>query len=217
MHTLFRRILVFLAFMTILPAGSVESADYVFVPGDIISISVWNVDDLQNKEQGNDQGIMIRPDGKIAFPLVGEIQAAGMTPAELTLKLTEGLGHYVKDPHVTVNIVKFHTTRIYVLGEVNKPGMYELDKQHNLLDAIGIAGSYTKDAAKKKIFIIRNNVSKPIRVNLLALLKKGDMTQNYPLSEGDVVYLSGNGRIDFVRDILPWISASYQVHEIKND
>jgi len=117
-----------------------------------------------------------------------------------------------------VNVAKFRTTRVYVLGEVNKPGMYELEKQHNLLDAIGMAGSYTKRTAKKEIFIIRKkNGKKPQKVNLLKLLKNGDISQNVALNEGDVVYLTSNGKINFATDILPWFSAVYQADRLGKD
>ena len=205
-------ILALLMLIILFSTLPVTAQSYQLGPGDILEVSVWGYDDLQLKE------VAVRPDGRIAFPLVGELQAMGLTAAELNRDITEKLCSYVKNPMVTVNISKFRTTRVYVLGEIAKPGMYELEKQHNLLDAIGAAGSYTKYAAKKKIFIIRQNqTDKPYKANLLRLLEKGDMSQNYELADGDVVYLANNNRIDFARDILPWISATYQVSEIQNN
>ena len=205
--------LIILAMVTIIFSSSPALAqNYQLGPGDVLEISVWGYEDLQVKE------IAVRPDGMIAFPLVGEVQAAGLTPGELNQTITRLLSKYVKNPTVTVNIMKFRTTRVYVLGEVTKPGMYELEKQHNLLDAVGIAGSYTKYAAKKKVFVInKNQTEKPRQANLLRLMEKGDMSQNYELADGDVVYLTTNNRIDFARDILPWISAMYQVSETQNN
>ena len=166
-------------------------ADYHLGAGDVLTVGVWGREELQAKE------LVIKPDGKVAFPLVGEVQAAGATTEELTGTLTTGLSEYLKDPKVTVNVFKFHTTRVYVLGMVAKPGLYELEKQHNLLDAIGMAGSYTKEAAKKKVIIIRKDqTGDPIKVNLMNIWEKGDMTQNYALGDGDVVYLSDNGQIN---------------------
>lgn len=129
----------------------VAAKEYQLGAGDVLTIGVWGVPDLQAKEY------VVRPDGKVAFPLVGEIQAAGVTTEALTTTMTTSLSEYVKNPKVTVNVTKFHTTRVYVLGMVTKPGLYELEKQHNLLDAIGMAGSYTKEAAKKKVVIIRKD------------------------------------------------------------
>lgn len=208
----FSCILVFALVTIFLSISPVFAQSYQLGPGDILDISVWGYEDLRVKE------LAVRPDGMIAFPLVGEVKASGLTPAVLNQTITGLLSNYVKNPMVTVNILKFRTTRVYVLGEVAKPGMYELEKQHNLLDAIGAAGSYTKYAAKKKIFVIRKNqIDKPQQVNLLQLLEKGDMSQNYELTDGDVVYLTKNNRIDFAKDILPWISATYQVSRIDNN
>lgn len=191
---------------------SAQADEYKLSPGDVISVGVWGYEDLKNEE------LVVRPDGKLSFPLAGELTVQGMTAGELTAALTTRLGEYVKDPNVTVNVAKFRTTRVYVLGEVNKPGMYELEKQHNLLDAIGMAGSYTKRAAKKEIFVIhKDNVDKPRKVNLLKLLKNGDISQNVALNEGDVVYLTSNGKINFATDILPWFSAVYQADRLGKD
>lgn len=191
---------------------SAQPDEYKLGPGDVLNIGVWGYEDLKSEE------LIIRPDGKLSFPLAGELSVQGMTSGELTAALTTRLGNYVKDPNVTVNIAKFRTTRVYVLGEVNKPGMYELEKKHNLLDAIGMAGSYTKRAAKKEIFVIhKDNVDKPQKVNLLKLLQKGDISQNVALNEGDVVYLTSNGKITFATDVLPWITAIYQVDRLGNE
>jgi len=194
---------LFIASMAINVAGAEE---YRLGAGDVLTVGVWGYEDLQVKE------LAVRPDGKVAFPIAGEMQVAGISTGNLTDLLTKRLSRYINDPTVTVNITRFRTTRIYVLGEVLKPGLYEMEKQHNLLDAIGIAGGYTKNAAKKQILILRKDqMDNPLKVNLLNLLKKGDMSQNYALSEGDVVYLSDNGKINFATDILPWISATYEV------
>jgi len=190
---------LFIASMTVHVAGA---EDYKLAAGDVLSIGVWGFEDLQGKE------LVVRPDGKVNFPLVGEVQAAGMSGAELTTQLTTGLSEYVKNPQVTVNVFKFHTTRVYVLGMVAKPGMYELQKQHNLLDAVGAAGSYTNEAAKKRVVIIRKDqIGSPIKVNLMDIWEKGDMTQNYALGDGDVVYLADNGQIN----IASIVASAYQL------
>ncbi|AJQ26008.1 polysaccharide biosynthesis/export family protein [Pelosinus fermentans] len=190
----------------------VWAEEYRLDSGDVLTIGVWGYEELQMKE------VAIRPDGKMSFPIVGEVQAAGLSTGQLTDLLTKGLSDFVKEPKVSINIAKLHTTRVYVLGEVAKPGMYELEKQHNLLDALGAAGSYTSDAAKKKVHIIRKDqTSTPIKVNIMNIWEKGDMTQNYALGDGDVVYLSSNGKIHFASDILPWISATYQVTRMNDE
>lgn len=189
--------------------ASADAQDYQLGAGDVLGIGVWGYEEFQNKEP-----IIVRPDGKIAFPLVGEVEVTGKSPAELSDILTAGLSRYINTPRVTINVVRFRTTRVYVLGEVERPGMYEIEKQHNLLDAIGMAGGYTRDAAKKKVLIVRRDKSgQPVVANVLNLVSKGDLSQNYVLNEGDIVYLDNNGRIDLLRDILPAISVVYQVHQ----
>lgn len=209
------RNMVFKVLLLVLMAMSLQNTsgaeDYRLGPRDVLAISVWGYEDLQVKD------LSVRDDGKIAFPLAGELQVNGLSPAELSQKITLALQGYVNNPQVTVNVIKFRTSRVYVLGEINHPGVYEIEKQHRLLDAIGIAGGYTKDAAKKKVFIIRkDSVDKPLEANLLSLLKKGDMTQNYVLGDGDVVYLSDNGRIDFTRDVLPYINTALYIKDIND-
>lgn len=185
--------------------GSSWAEEYRIEPGDVLSFSVMGCDDMQIPE------LIVRKDGKITFPLAGEIKADGLSIAELTDLLRTTIQKYVHEPFVTINVVRFHTTRVYVLGEVARPGMYEIEKQHSLLDAIGIAGGYTKDAAKKKVFIIRRDAKQPIQANLLNLLERGDMSQNLLVNDGDMVYLSSNHRLDFARDILPFITGSYYI------
>lgn len=188
-----------------------NAEEYRLGPRDVLSISVWGFEDLQAKD------LIVRDDGKIAFPLVGEIQVSGLSPGDLTQRITDSLQGYVNNPKVTVNITKFRTSRVYVLGEVNHPGLYEIEKQHRVLDAIGIAGGYTKNAAKKKVFIIhKDSVDKPLEANLLQLLKKGDMRQNYALVDGDVVYLANNGRIDFTKDILPYVNTALLIKDVND-
>ncbi len=196
-------------------ASTQAEPEYVLAPGDILSIEVWGFDEFKPKDTAT-AGIGVRPDGKISFPLLGEITASGKTVQALTDTVTKGVSEYILNPKVTVNILQFHKTRVYVLGEIVRPGMYEIERQHNLLDAIGIAGGHTKNAAKKNVFIIRRGQSMaPIKANYDTLLKKGDLSQNYVLADGDVVYLTDNGRIDFARDILPILTAAYYVHDIQ--
>jgi|GEM_PF-1973761 len=205
-----RTILLILTLLCMLGIPVTYASEYRLGPGDILTMTVWNYQQADQSQQSQLIAYAIRPDGCVAFPLVGEVKAEGMTPAELTAIITKSVGKYIKDPKVTLNVEKFRTVRVYVLGEIAKPGLYEIERQHRLLDAIGLAGSYTKSAAKKKIFIYhKDQTGDPIKANLLNLLNKGDMTQNYELVDGDVVYLSDNGRIDFSTQILPVITGLY--------
>ncbi|MDR3560089.1 MAG: polysaccharide export protein [Negativicutes bacterium] len=212
--------------------GLAKAEEYKLGPGDVLNVNVWGFEELSSNAQvtatsqvttsnqvitsnqaaNMTNGILVRPDGCVSFPLVGQVMAAGLTITEFTNLLSQSLKEYINEPKVTVNIAKFRTTRVYVLGEVLRPGMYELDKQHKLLDAIGIAGGYTPYAAKKLVYLLREGQSsQPLKVNLLKLLKEGDMSQNLALGEGDVVYLTSSGKLDFARDILPFLTGAYYV------
>lgn len=205
----FTKILVILVIMISCscPSGAFAQ-EYKLGVGDVIHIGIWGYDDLPAAE------IAVRPDGRIAFPFVGEIEVVGKSPTEVTEKLTTDLSRYLVNPHITINVTHFRTTRVYVLGEVQRPGLYELDQGHALIDAISMAGGYTKDAAKKTVQIIRRDKSgQLVTANILNLLKKGDLSQNYVLNQGDIVYLSSNGRIDLARDIAPWVALGFQIHD----
>lgn len=200
-------------------AGPVRAADseYVLHPGDMLAINVFGYPELSFPSGGALEGIIIRPDGKIAYPFLGEIVVEGLTPKALVVFLKEQLSAYYTEPNVSVNVMRYSnafnfTERVYVLGEVNQPGMYELDKSRNLLDAIGAAKGWTKNAAKTKVFLIRKDQKgEPMKINLMALLNKGDTSVNLPLRQGDVIFLTGNNRINFAQDVLPLVSAAYMI------
>jgi polysaccharide export outer membrane protein len=147
------------------------------------------------------------------IPISREINVSGMTITELTQNLTGIFGEYIKNPKIAVNITKYKTMRVYVLGEVNRPGMYEIEKCHYLLDALSLAGGQTRRAAKRAVYVVRKATGKCQKINLNALLKKADLTQNLVLSEGDVVYLADN-KLNFIDDILPYITAVYQIRHM---
>jgi polysaccharide biosynthesis/export protein len=229
MQKILKALITAVLLLVILGGGLATAEEYRLGPGDVLSISIWGLEDVVNPPMANGtsissvspvpridaaavNGFVIRPDGKISFPLVGEVTAAGLTVGQFTGVITQALKEYINDPKVTVNIARLRTTRVYVLGEVFRPGMYELDKQHNLLDAVGIAGGYTQYAAKKSVFVLRSGKSdQPLKINLLKLLREGDMSQNVLLSEGDVVYLTSSGKMDFARDVLPFLTGAYYV------
>ncbi len=186
--------------LSLLPV-SAHASDYLLTPGDVLSINVFGITDLTVPET------TIRPDGKVTFPPVGEVLAAGLTVAELNSRLTEKLSKFYVNPIVNVGVKTFGTTRIYVVGHVTKPGAYDLDKSHTVMDAIGKAEGWTKDALKTKVYVVRNgSKDAPLKVNLMDLLKRGDTSQNYVLNTGDIVYLTSNGKIDITTDVLPLIN-----------
>lgn len=176
------------------------------------------IDVVQQMDLGANKTFTIRPDGYVSFPMVGNIKADGMTVEEFTQSLTNSLSTYIINPDVSVNVAKLGGVRVYVFGEINKPGAYTLTKSSTVIDAIGAAGSFNWDTAKKKIFLIhQNDPTKPIDINLNNILKTGDMSQNYVMREGDILYLTKNSKISFSRDIAPILTGAYMVSRIGKD
>lgn len=193
-------------------AGAPSSEEYKLRPGDVLSINVLGYDEFvpPNIGTGGPPGFLVRPDGQFSFPLIGEVAVRDLTIHELTEILRVRLSEYLIEPKVTVNLARLGGTRVYVLGEVVKPGSYEIEKAHNLLDAVTAAGGPTKDGAKRNVYVVRRSEpGKFQKVNLLAILKKGDQSQNVTLNEGDSVFLTSNGRLNFASDVLPFITATY--------
>ena len=206
-----------LAAVTALWTGTACAEEYYMRPGDELNIVVTQQQDLGNSST-NQSPFVVRPDGNVSFPLVGEIHAEGMTVSQFTNVLQQGLSRYIVDPDVSVNISKLGRVRVYVFGEVRKPGAVELDKGHTVIDAIGAAQGFTRDTAKKKIFLIHQDQPKSlIPINLNNMPKTGDMSQNVTLRERDILYLTKNHRIDFARDIAPIFSSIYMITEAKDN
>lgn len=212
------KILSSLAVLTAL-AYAAMATDYTLRPGDQLSIVVAQQEDMSTSVANSSvTPYQVRPDGKVSVPLVGEVDADGMTVGQFTDTLRQGLAKYIIHPDVTVNIIKLGGIRVYVFGEVNKPGVYELTKSHRVIDAIGAASGFNWDTAKKKIFLIhQDDPEKAIPINLNHILQTGDMRENYEMREGDILYLTKNSRINFARDIAPIFNSAYMISEIKNN
>lgn len=214
---MFKKSIIALALMTALVSGTAWAEDYTMRPGDELNIVVTQQADLGNSKD-NQTPFVVRPDGTVSFPLVGIIHAEGMTVSQFTDVLQQGLSQYIVNPDVSVNITKLGRMRVYVFGEVRKPGAVELEKGHTIIDAIGAAQGFTRDTAKKKIYLIHQDQPKSlIPINLNNMLKTGDMSQNVTLREGDILYLTKNHRIDFARDIAPIFSSIYMITEAKDN
>ena len=203
-------------------SGVAAAEDYIMSPGDQLQIYVLGHPDISSTRANNDSAYTVRPDGKLNFPLVGEIDVNGMTVFEFTQLLTKELSEYIINPNITVNVAKLGTTRVFVLGEVNKQGMYELTKSHRVLDALGAAGGFTQKAAKKNIYLVRN-AGRPEemvqKLNINNFLRKGDVTQNLVLHEGDCLYLTSNHKItlqDIALFATRFTDTWYDVKYIKN-
>jgi polysaccharide biosynthesis/export protein len=123
--------------------------DYVIGADDVLDVSVW-------KEQELTRTLQVRPDGKISMPLLGDVQAAGLTPGQLAQSVSEKLKKYLTAPQVTVILTQINSQRVYVIGEVTRPGAYPVLPGMTILQAISSAGGLTQFANGKKIFLMRD-------------------------------------------------------------
>jgi len=134
------------------PGGSKPGAEYVIGPDDVLDVSVW-------KEPELTRTLQVRPDGKISMPLLNDVQAAGFTANQLSQSIGEKLKKYLTAPQVTVILTQVNSQRVYVIGEVTRPGAYPVLPGMTILQAISSAGGLTQFANGKKIFLMRNENS----------------------------------------------------------
>lgn len=157
--------------------------DDSFVIGndDLLAINVWKEPDFSQK-------IQVRSDGKISLPLLGEIQATGLTPLQLERDLTAKLRNYITKPEVTVMVEQINSKKFNILGQVAKPGSYSLALAPTIVDAIAAAGGPKDFAKQKSIYILRQNpggAQTRIVFNYKDFLK--GKTQNVKLEPHDTV------------------------------
>jgi polysaccharide biosynthesis/export protein len=160
----------------------VADPNYVIGPQDVVDISVWKEPDLS-------RSVPVRPDGKISLPLVNDIQAAGLTPAQLSAKITSDLGKYMTNPQVTVIVSQINSQRIYILGEVTRAGSFTLLPDMTVLQALSDAGGFTPFANSKKIYVLRqdNGKQQKIYFNYKDVISGKDPDQNIALKSGDTI------------------------------
>jgi polysaccharide biosynthesis/export protein len=130
------------------PSATVD--EYVIGPDDLLVVNVW-------KEPEISRNVLVRPDGKISLPLIGDLPANGRTPVQLRDDIKLQLRGYLSDPEVTVIVQEARSRKFNILGEVEHPGSYALSKSMTVLDAIAMAGGFREFAKTTKIFILRAN------------------------------------------------------------
>jgi polysaccharide export outer membrane protein len=159
-----------------------QDPNYTVKPGDTLSISVWKEPDLQKET-------LVRPDGSFSFPLVGEVDAKGKTVADLNKFVSQKLAKFISDPVVTVSIQEIRGNKVYVIGQVNKPGEFIMNPSVDVMQVLSMAGGTTPFASLGDIVILRRTPtgkqSLPFRYN--DVVKGRKMDQNIDLQAGDVV------------------------------
>ena len=176
-------------------AGAQSGGDYVIGPQDVLSITVFDQADLGGKYS-------VELDGSFTFPLVGRVQAGGLTIRDfetaLKARLSDG---FFKNPQVTVAIEQYRSQRIFVTGEVRNPGSYALTGDMTLIEALAKAGSTTQNASDE-VLVVRGGKSgegaaapgaegrETIRLNLQRLQSGAAASENLPLRDGDTIYVA---------------------------
>jgi polysaccharide export outer membrane protein len=164
------------------PTDPVIPPGYVIGADDELSIVFW-----KDKEMSADA--QVRPDGRIALPLINEVQAAGLTPDQLREKITEESKKYMEDANVTVVVRQINSRKVFITGEINKPGTYPLTTPITVMQLIAMAGGLREYADAKKIVIMRTENGKPQRLpfNYKSIIEGKNLQQNIELKPGDTV------------------------------
>jgi polysaccharide export outer membrane protein len=159
------------------------ATDYRLHPGDKLDVSVWKETEMQKP------AVVIPPDGRISFPLAGQVMAAGRTVAEVRQDIEDHLRKYIPEPVVTVSIVETGGDVSYVIGQVNKPGAFALNPRINVLQALSLAGGGTPFAKLDSIIVIRHaQTGQQVFQFRFSQVSSGkDLDQNLLLESGDVI------------------------------
>jgi len=156
--------------------------EYTIGAQDVLRIDVWKEDQLTRT-------VPVRPDGKVTLPLLNDVQAAGLTPMQLANEIGEDLKKYLNNPAVSVTVVQINSRRIYVTGEVAKPGALPMLPNMTVLQALSSSGGFTQFAKTKKIYVLRTEagVQTKLPFNYNDVVKGKKAEQNIQLRSGDVV------------------------------
>ena len=158
-------------------------APYTVKPGDTLMVSVWKEPELQRP-------VLVEPDGTFSFPLCGQIDARDKTVGQLQQEISQHLGRFITDPVVTVSLQKISGNRVYVIGQVTKPGAFIVNPRVDVMQAIAMAGGTTPFASLGNIKIIRrtaNGGQEALPFNYNDVVHGNDLSQNITLEAGDVV------------------------------
>jgi polysaccharide export outer membrane protein len=156
--------------------------NYVIGDQDVLDVSVW-------KEPEVSRVVPVRPDGKISLPLLNDVQAAGLTPAQLAAEITESLKKYVTSPQVTVIVTTINSQRVYILGEVTRPGAFPMLPGMTVMQALSSAGGFTPFAKMKSIYVLRTENGKKVKYpfNYKQAITGKNSDQDIQLKAGDTI------------------------------
>lgn len=166
-------------------AAPPATEEYTIGPDDLLVVNVW-------KEPEISRNVVVRPDGKISLPLVGDLRASGRTPVQLQDDIKGQLSTYLASPEVTVILQEARSQKFNILGEVEHPGSYALSRSMTVLDAIAIAGGLRDFAKSRKIYVLRINGDGSrarLQFNYKEVIKGHSLLQNLELRPRDTVVI----------------------------
>lgn len=161
---------------------AVSDSPYRIQPGDVLQISVW-------REEYLERNVAVQPDGRISFPLVGVLDAAGSTVEQVQGRVAERLAQFIPDPVVTVSITEIRGNRIYILGQVQNPGQFIMNPMIDVMQALALAGGTTPFAELNDIKILRRSGANQtlIEFRYADIARGRNLQQNIILQSGDVI------------------------------
>lgn len=167
---------------TTAPQVKANDVEYKIGAQDVLRIDVWREEQLTRT-------VPVRPDGKITLPLLNDVQAAGLTPMELAAAIREDLKKYINSPQVTVSVTEINSRRIYVTGEVMRPGAYPLLPNMTVLQALSSSGGFTPFARIKNIYVLRTEIGKQVKhpFNYKEAINGKKPEENIQLQPSDVI------------------------------
>ena len=168
----------------VVPAGVPTPPDYVIGPDDVLGIFVW-------KDKDMSLDVAVRPDGKISLPLINDVQASGLTPEQLRLAITEAANKFVEDPSVSVVVKQVNSRKVFVLGQVGKPGPYPLTGPTTVLQFLATAGGVGEYSKSDKIVVMRTENGKTVsyKFNYKDVTEGKNLQQNIDLKPGDTIVI----------------------------
>ena len=161
---------------------AVAPTDYVIGADDVLTVVFW-----RDKEMSGD--VVVRPDGKITLPLVNDVDAAGSTPEELRDRISKVAAQFLEEPAVTITVKQINSRRVFITGEVGKPGPYPLTAPTTVLQLIAMAGGLNDFAHREEIVVMRTENGRAVTFpfDYAAVAKRKKLQQNIVLKPGDVV------------------------------
>jgi polysaccharide export outer membrane protein len=188
---------------------------YTIGEADTLRIAIWQNDDLT-------QDVIVRPDGAISFPLIGDVPARGLTFVQLKEEVTNRLKEYIKSPVVSITLKRLGESKVIVLGQVGYPGVYAVTGKRSILEAIAMAGGFTNDAVASSVILIRGGLDKPTgkRLSLNKALGTKANPNNVELQSEDIIFVPKKFISDvnyLVNTVLgPLIQGAYNIETMRD-